>query len=85
MGDMAELYYCYDEDSFLQDPEPIIYANAKILHETPLAFLVQCDKGIAWLPRKVAWIYHGNVLYIDWYFSANWQPIKVQPIEGDFI
>jgi len=72
------------DEEYMDGQPPCEAENAKVLHDTPLAMLVQCDDGIAWFPRKVAWI-HEDILMYEYYFNPVWFPTSASAIEGDYV
>ena len=85
MGDMAELHYCYDEDSFIAD-EPEILNGIKIIHETDKAYFILHQNRKAWFPKSIC-VIEDDSIYYPYSFDVEWEALRISPkeIEGDFI
>ncbi len=88
MGDMAELHYCYDEDSFTgveDESEELI--GTKVVHITEKAVLIMYNADSAWFPKSVIFKLEEDCMSYNYSFEPDWKPIhrtKIKPIEGDF-
>lgn len=77
------LFDCWEADYEFGQPACEI-EDFKILHQTPLAMLIECNEGQAWFPFKVAWTCD-DILYYEWWFSPKWRLKTVSSIEGDYV
>ena len=88
MGDMAELHYCYDEDSFLDfEDKSKELIGVRVIYKTELAVLIMHNNNAAWFPKCVIYTLEEDCMSYNCHFSPIWKPMhktKMKPIEGDF-